>query len=48
MERDGSLYTWMNDEKKYVGFLDVKEAEADEDVAKAIERIISSSQIIRK
>jgi len=48
LERDGSLYTWKNNIRKYVGFLDIKEAETDEDVSKAIERIISGSQIIRK
>lgn len=47
LERDGSLNLWKNNQKKYVGFLDVKEA-SDPDIAKAIERIVSGAQIIRR
>lgn len=48
MERDGSIYTWKNDIRKYVGFFDVETAKTDPDVAEAIEQIISGKPIIRK
>jgi hypothetical protein len=47
LERDGSLNLWKNNQKKYVGFLDIKES-SDPDIAKAIERIVSGAQIIRR
>ena len=37
-----------NKKRKYVGFLDVAEAETDEDVSKAIERIVVGAQITRR
>ena len=41
MERDGSLNLWKDNQKKYLGYLDVKESESDKDVAEAIEYILS-------
>lgn len=46
LEKDGSLNVWRNNVKSYVGFLDL--AESNPDVAKAIERIVSGAQIIRR
>ena len=47
MERDGSINLWKDGKKKYLGFLDVVEAETDEDIAKAIEYIMDG-RITRK
>jgi len=32
LERDGSIYLWKNDVKKFVGFLNIKEAKDDPDI----------------
>lgn len=48
LEKDGSLNVWKNNKKTYLGFLDVEEAQTNPDLAKAIERIVSSAQIIRR
>jgi hypothetical protein len=40
MERDGSLNAWENNEKHFVGYLNVKEEESDKVVKKAIARIL--------
>lgn len=46
LDRDGSLHLWKDDVMKYLGFLNVEDG--DEDVQKAIERIVSGANIIRK
>lgn len=48
LEKEGSLNVWKDNKKTYVGFLDIEEARSNPDVAKAIERIVSSAQIIRR
>lgn len=48
LEKDGSLNCWKDNRKTYVGFLDIEEAQTNYDVAKAIERIVSGAQIIRR
>lgn len=48
MEEDGSIYTWKNGKRKYVGFLDVVEAKTDPDVAEAIDQIIAGRPITRR
>ena len=47
MERDGSLYVYKDDDRFYIGYLDLNE-EKNPDVEKAIERIISGANIIRR
>lgn len=41
LERDGTINLWKGDVKKFVGYLNLREAETDEDIAKAIEKIKS-------
>jgi hypothetical protein len=48
LERDGSLYLYKNDVKKFIGFLNIKDAQADKDVAEAIEKIKISAGIIEE
>ncbi len=48
MERDGSLYTWKNNVRKWVGTLDVEGAKEDTDIAEAIEQILAGKPIIRR
>jgi DNA-binding TFAR19-related protein (PDSD5 family) len=46
IERDGSLYLYIKGKpKKFIGFLNVKEAEQDVDIANAIEKIKISASI---
>lgn len=47
MERDGSINLWKDGKKKYLGFLDIVEAQEDKDIALAIEYIIAD-RITRK
>ena len=44
-DREGSLYLWKENVRKYVGFL---VRDGDKDVEEAIERILSGANIIRK
>jgi len=46
LSRDGSLYLWKKNVKKFIGFLNVKEAETDTDIAEEIEKIKISRGII--
>lgn len=39
LSRDGSLFLWKNSVKKFLGFLNVKDAETDTDIAEEIEKI---------
>ena len=45
LERDGTISLWVKNEKKFVGFLNLKDAETDEDIAAAIEKIKSIGMI---
>lgn len=45
LERDGSLYVWIDNTKKYLGYLTDAN---DTDIQNAIERIISGANIIRR
>lgn len=47
MERDGSLYVYVENRRTYLGYLDVKEMD-NQDVDKAITRIIDGASIIRR
>ena len=44
--RDGSIYLWKNNVKKFLGFLNIKEAETDTDIAEAIEKIKVSTGMV--
>lgn len=46
LSRDGSLYLWKNNVKKFIGFLNVKDAETDKDIAEEIEKIKISRGVI--
>lgn len=48
LSRDGSLNLWKNNVKKFVGFLNIKEAETDIEIAEAIEKIIVSTGIVKE
>ncbi len=48
LKRSGDLIAWSNDEQKFLGWLNIEEAKDDEVVAKAIDRILSSSNIRRE
>lgn len=48
LEKDGSLNMWKNNQKTYVGWLDVEEAKSSPDLEQAIKRIVDSAQIIRR
>ncbi len=44
--RDGSIYLWKNNVKKFLGFLNIKDAETDTDIAEAIEKIKVSAGMV--
>jgi hypothetical protein len=48
MDRDGTITAWKDNKPHFVGYLDVKEIENDEVVAKSIERILTHSGISKK
>ena len=49
LDRNGSIWVFNNNEERFfVGSLDVREAEDNEYVAKAIERIVGNTGILRK
>lgn len=48
LERDGTLNLWKNNKRKFVGFLNIKEAKNDPDIQAAIDRIVGNSGIIER
>lgn len=48
LERDGTINAWKGNRKHFVGFLNIKEAQKDEVVAQAIERILNNSGIMER
>lgn len=48
LEKDGTLNMWKNNQKTYVGWLDVEEAKSNPDLEQAIKRLVDSAQIIRR
>lgn len=49
MDRNGSVWAYNNNEERFfVGSLDIREAQDNEFVAKAIERIVSNSGILKQ
>ncbi len=49
LDRNGSIWAFNNNEERFfIGSLEVREAEDDEFIAKAIERIISNSGILKQ
>lgn len=48
LKRSGDLIAWHDGAQYFLGWLDLKEAENDEVISKAIERIISNSNIRRE
>lgn len=48
MERDGTINAWMGNKKHFVGFLNIKEAQTDEVIGTAIERILHNTGITEK
>lgn len=48
LSRDGSLNLWKDNKKKFLGYLNLKEAETDKDIAEAIEKIKVSAGILEE
>lgn len=48
LTRDGDIYVWYQGESFHVGWLDVNEAEENEPIKKAIDRILSNAGIMRE
>lgn len=49
LERDGSLYLFIKGKpKKFIGFLNIKEADSDVDIAEAIDKIKISAGVIEE
>lgn len=48
LSRDGSLNLWKNNVKKFIGFLNVKDAETDIEIAEAVEKIVVSTGIVKE
>lgn len=45
LERDGTISLWVKDEKKFIGFLNVRDAETDKDISEVIEKIKSIGMV---
>jgi DNA-binding TFAR19-related protein (PDSD5 family) len=48
LSRDGSLYVYIKNQRKFIGYLNTQDAETDKDIAEAIEKIKISVGIVEE